>query len=65
MIRKYIEILDKEIERLISEEVQRARVNPGAEQQLHFLFENRRHAMEWAGEAGHHDKINSDSRGFM
>ena len=55
-MHKYIEMLDYEIEKLVSMEKQRGRVNPGAEQQLHFLFENRKHAMEWKKHHGHDDK---------
>ena len=56
MMRRFIEMLDCEIERLVGMEKQRGRVHMGTEQQLHILFENRKHAERWAEkhQAGHH-----------
>ena len=49
-MQKYIEMLETEINRLMETEKQHGRVNIGVEQQLHFLLENRRHAIELADE---------------
>jgi len=49
-MHRYIEMLDDEIERLVSQEKAQKRLNYKTEEVLHFLFENRKHACEWTKE---------------
>ena len=51
-MHKYIKMLDDEINRLTDTEKRRGHVSAGTEQYLHFLFENRRHAMEYMERGG-------------
>lgn len=49
---KYIEKIDSEIEALIAKEAEIA--TTAGERDLHYLFENRKHALKWAEEKGVH-----------